>query len=85
MAKQKLIKASGIIYSNELNTIHKSGNKLQPIYEAFTNAWEAIFERFGKDNLQYGIITITFNMEESLFEGEESNQALINIEVKDNG
>lgn len=38
MAKQKYIKASGIIYSSELNTIHKSGNKLQPIYEAFTNA-----------------------------------------------
>lgn len=85
MAKQKFIKASGIIYSNELKTIHKSGNKLQPIYEAFTNAWEAIFERFGKDNLQHGTITITFNMEESLFEGEESNQTLINIEVKDNG
>lgn len=85
MAKQKYITASGIIYSSELKTIHKSGNKLQPIYEAFTNAWEAIFERFGIDNLQRGNITITFNMHENLFEKEESNQNLINIEVKDNG
>ena len=85
MDKQNYIKASGIIYSSELNTIHKSSNKLQPIYEAFTNAWEAIFERFGIDNLQRGIITITFNMEETLFEKEKSNQNLINIEVKDNG
>lgn len=73
MAKQKYITASGIIYSSELKTIHKSGNKLQPIYEAFTNAWEAIFERFGIDNMQRGIITITFNMKETLFEKEESN------------
>ena len=29
-------------YKNELNAIKKSGAQLQPVYEAFSNAWESI-------------------------------------------
>lgn len=39
------IKAIGIWYANELPTIKKKKDTiLQPIYEAFTNAWEALVE-----------------------------------------
>lgn len=42
----EFIKAIGIFYKNELNAIKKSGVQLQPVYEAFSNAWESIEERF---------------------------------------
>ena len=54
------IRAKGIYYPNELRSIRKSSEMLQPIYEAFTNAWEAIYERFGSENFQHGKITISF-------------------------
>lgn len=38
----EFIKAIGIFYKNELNAIKKSGAQLQPVYEAFSNAWESI-------------------------------------------
>lgn len=38
----EFIKAIGIFYKNELNAIKKSGVQLQPVYEAFSNAWESI-------------------------------------------
>lgn len=37
----EFIKAIGIFYKNELNAIKKSGVQLQPVYEAFSNAWES--------------------------------------------
>lgn len=79
------IRAKGIYYPNELRSIRKSGDMLQPIYEAFTNAWEAIHERFGSDNFQHGKITISFYLNKSMFEGQDAVYELMHITVQDNG
>lgn len=53
------IKAIGIRYVNELPTIRKKKDApLQPIYEAFTNAWEAIREKYTDEYLNMGRITL---------------------------
>lgn len=79
------ISAKGIYYPNELRSIRKSGEMLQPIYEAFTNAWEAIYERFGSDNFQHGKITISFFLNKPMFEGQNAVYELLYITVQDNG
>ena len=44
------IKARGIWYRSELNTIRKKKDVfLQPLFEALTNAWEAIGEKYGQE------------------------------------
>ena len=61
MSLPKFIKATGIYYPRELETFkRKKGTYLQPIFEAVTNAWEAIIDKFGSDNLDQGKITISF-------------------------
>ena len=53
------IKAFGIRYVNELPTIRKKKDTpLQPIYEAFMNAWEAIREKFTDEHLNMGHIIL---------------------------
>ena len=52
----EFIKAIGIFYKNELNAIKKSGVQLQPVYEAFSNAWESIEERFHGELMHNGRI-----------------------------
>lgn len=52
----EFIKAIGIFYKNELNAIKKSGVQLQPVYEAFSNAWESIEERFHGEHMRLGRI-----------------------------
>lgn len=79
------IRAKGIYYPNELRSIRKSSEMLQPIFEAFTNAWEAIHERFGSDNLQHGKIAISFCLNKSMFEGQDAVYELKHITVQDNG
>lgn len=80
------IKAHGIIYANELKSIHKSRNPMQPIFEAFTNAWEAIFERFTAEHLQNGKIVITFHYASGMFNEEEHKSCTLDkIEIYDNG
>ena len=80
------IKAHGIIYANELKSIHKSRNPMQPIFEAFTNAWEAIFERFTAEYLQNGQITISFHYTLGVFNEKEYKSYTLNkIEIRDNG
>ena len=76
------IRAKGIYYPNELRSIRKSSEMLQPIYEAFTNAWEAIYERFGSENFQHGKITISFYLNSSMFEGEDAVYELSHIKVQ---
>lgn len=68
-----------------MRSIRKSTEMLQPIYEAFTNAWEAIYERFGSDNFQHGKITISFYLNKSMFEGQDAVYKLMHITVQDNG
>lgn len=80
------IKAHGIIYANELKSIHKSRNPMQPIFEAFTNAWEAIFERFTAEYLQNGKIVISFHYTLGMFNEEEHKSCTLDkIEIRDNG
>lgn len=79
------IRAKGIYYPNELRSIRKSSEMLQPIYEAFTNAWEAIYERFGSENFQQGRITISFYLNKPMFEDQNAVYELLYITVQDNG
>lgn len=53
------IKARGIRYANELPTIRKKKDApLQSVFEAFTNAWEAIREKYSDEHLNRGTITL---------------------------
>ena len=59
MSYPKFIKASGIYLPRELDTFkRKKGSYMQPIFEAVTNAWEAIMDKFGNDRMNNGKITI---------------------------
>lgn len=80
------IKATGIMYRNELSSIRKSGNQLQPVYEAFSNAWEAICERFKSSSIVHGEISIDFYYDNGLIDEDEYKQSCLKkITVKDNG
>lgn len=83
----EFLKAIGIYYPNELRSIRKSSVKLQPIYEAFTNAWESILERFTADNLNLGKIQIDFYYSVSMYENDSENKTytLTEIVIEDNG
>ena len=57
----EFVTARGISYRNEIKTIKKKADvPLQPIYEAFMNSWEAILDRFSRENMHNGIISILF-------------------------
>lgn len=43
------------------NAIKKSGVQLQPVYEAFSNAWESIEERFHGELMRHGRIRMEFH------------------------
>jgi len=83
----EFIKAKGILYRNELNTIKKSSNQLQPVFEAFSNAWESLFERYQKEYLNFGKIRIEFYYTLGLFnEDNENNTSILEkIVFIDNG
>lgn len=83
----EFIRAIGIYYKSELNAIKKSSVKLQPVYEAFSNAWESVAERFTKEHLHYGKIRIEFHYIMGLFQDDDKNRtaALDKIIIIDNG
>lgn len=83
----EFIKAIGIFYKNELNAIKKSGVQLQPVYEAFSNAWESIEERFHGEHMRLGRIRMEFHYSMGLFKNDAENRAatLDKIVVVDNG
>ena len=84
--KPNYIKAKGIAYRNEIAAISKSKNPLQPLYEAFTNAWEAIVERFTTKHLNHGKICISFHYTRGLMQDQEDVPCqFLKIEVEDNG
>lgn len=86
MTKSKYIHAVGIQYRNELNTIKKrDGVILQPIYEAFMNAWEAIVDRFTERNINKGVIGIRIYQLPTLLSEESKIFNLEKIEITDNG
>ena len=69
----ELLKATGIYYRNELRSIHKNGVKLQPVYEAFTNSWESILEKYTAEHLNLGSIVIEFHYNAGMFEEDNEN------------
>lgn len=86
MNTPKYIKATGIYLPRELDTFkRKKGSYMQPIFEAVTNAWEAIMDKFGNDNLDKGSIIIKLFAEKGLDFGSQSVYHIQKIEVEDNG
>lgn len=81
------LEAKGIYYPNELRSIHKSSEKLQPVYEAFTNAWESVLERFTKEHFNLGRIIIEFYYTVDLYENDPDHKKyeLDKIVISDNG
>ena len=69
----------GISYLGRIQKITKSTDRLQPIYEAFTNAIEAIKE------ISVGEITIQICLNKSLFQDTNENLEFESLIVKDNG
>ena len=83
----EFIKAIGIFYKNELNAIKKSGVQLQPVYEAFSNAWESIEERFQGELMRHGRIRMEFYYTMGIFKNDAENRTatLDKIVIVDNG
>lgn len=79
------IKAYGIYYRNELNSIKKSSCQLQPIFEAFINAWDAIREKYTSLYLSLGNIDICFYYRGDMYESDQGKKDLLNVTVSDNG
>lgn len=76
-------KFKGLDVRNELDSIKKSSNPLQPVIEAFVNAWESINTRFSSD-MSKGVISINVLLKKGLF-GEEDALNFDKIQVIDNG
>lgn len=86
MSYPKFIKASGIYLPRELDTFkRKKGSYLQPIFEAVTNAWEAIIDKFGNDRMSDGTITIRLFASKGLEFDNNSVYHIQKITVEDNG
>lgn len=83
----EFIKAIGIYYKSELKAIRKSSIQLQPVYEAFSNAWDALTERFSKEHLQHGKIRIEFYYKYDIFKDQIGNQTAVldKVIISDNG
>ena len=80
------IKARGIWYRSELNTIRKKKDVfLQPLFEALTNAWEAIGEKYGQEHLSDGDISIDIFLRETRGLLEDKFYDLSEIVIRDNG
>lgn len=84
------ISARGIKYKNEIPTIRKKNDILQPIYEAFTNAWEAILTKYTIAYLNLGKIEIGFfvtdnPINQGVDKAEDKIYEFAKISVKDNG
>lgn len=78
----KYIKAFGISYAGTLPKIRKSDNPLQPVFEAITNALEAIQMSPNKGK---GEILVKINLIKSAFSSEEKYFDFDSIQVEDNG
>ena len=76
-------KFKGLDVRNELDSIKKSSNPLQPVIEAFVKAWESINTRFPSD-MSKGVISINVLLKKGLI-GEEDALNFDKIQVIDNG
>lgn len=80
MIPKSFIKTPGVYYKEVLNDFPKSGNALQPLFEAFTNSLEAIHLR--KDQSTLGIITIKLFTWKTTDEEQRTFERLV---IEDNG
>lgn len=86
MSTPGYIKGYGIRFANELKTIRKKKETpLQPIYEAITNAWEAILEKYGDENMNLGSITVRIYKNSNAFSAENGILDFDKICIQDNG
>lgn len=76
------VKAQGIWYRNEIKTIKKRADvPMQPIFEAFMNAWESVLDRFSREHFNKGFIHLSIYRIQTLF----ANCDFEKIVVHDNG
>lgn len=73
----------GISYDGRIQKITKSTDRLQPVYEAFTNAIEAI--KTLDNNLSNGEIEIKILLNKNLFSENEEDLEFDSIVIEDNG
>lgn len=79
------LSTKGIYYPAELKTISKHPDGLQSLYEAFTNSWEAIIDKYGNENLSSGKIEVEFYVTEQNNLSNEKEREFVKIVVRDNG
>ena len=73
------IKAFGTRYDGRIQKIAPSPDKLRPIYEAFTNAYDAI------KTYSEGKIVIRIHLNKTLYSGKDEELEFDNITIEDNG
>lgn len=82
----KYEEARGIRYVGELRTIKKKqDSRLQFLYEAFMNSWEAIIEKFTHKHIDMGCITIKLFLTETLLSSQNNVYKFEKFSVEDNG
>jgi len=87
MAEIGYIKGQGIYFPTEIKTIPKKADTpLQPIFEAFTNAWESI-RTFRARNIssECGSVNIDFLFKKNLYWDENKDVELDKIIITDTG
>ncbi|QGY45892.1 ATP-binding protein [Maribellus comscasis] len=84
--RKGFITATGINYSGTLPKIRKNPNQLQPIYEAVTNALEALKLLKDKYNIEIkGEVIIKLILSKNLFSKEDDTYNFNEIVIEDNG
>ena len=81
------ISGKGIYYKTEIEVVKKkSGERLRPVFEAITNSWEALLQKYGERSLEAGKISVIFHVIKQLpFEEKKAIFDFLRIEVIDNG
>lgn len=75
------VTAQGIWYKNEIKTIKKRADvPMQPLFEAFMNAWESIIDRFSREHFNKGLIHLSIYRVQNLLDYDFEK-----IVVHDNG
>jgi len=83
MIKKGFLKAYGIDYNGTIPKIKKSENKLQPLFEALTNSFEAISIKGASHKRQEIKIRCFFS--KNLFSDEENDYNFEELQIEDNG
>lgn len=79
------IKTEGLLWEGVLKSVTKSQNKLQPIFEAITNALESITILKRENPNSTAKIAIELHYNKNLFSDENGNGDFDKIIIKDNG